>query len=95
MSIKKAIEQKNSRQTEDINKAQEIYNKQFKNINAIVNTDWYKEIRNYWKSEQEIIQQQILVCNPDQLRYLQAKYTVTTWFNTFLQNLEDKINWKV
>ena len=95
MGINKEIAKRQLKEITEISKAQEIYNNQFKNINSIVNTEWYKEIKNYWIAQQNIIESQIIVCNPDELRYLQAKHVLIVWFTTFLNNIEDKINWKV
>lgn len=71
---------------------QEIYDKQLRAITEIAHTNWYKEIKNYWKREVESIKQEYPTVKEDKLYRLQERDKIASAFLTFLENLENARN---
>lgn len=68
--------------------AQKIYNKQVKDITNISHTEWYKEIKRYWKTVWEWAKEELKTVSPEILKITQMKCMLAESFVTFLENLE-------
>ena len=68
---------------------QKLYNKQVKDITNIAHTEWYKEIKRYWKRVQEWAEIELKSVSADNLKAIQLKCNIAEWFVTFLENLEN------
>ena len=68
--------------------AQTIFNQQLKDITNISHTDWYKEIKRYWKTVLEWAELELKTVKPEFLNIVQSKCLIADWFLTFLENIE-------
>jgi len=51
--------------------AQMLYNKQVKDITNISHTEWYKQIKDYWKRVQEGAEWELKMVDPENLKIIQ------------------------
>ena len=65
-----------------------IYDDQLKAITNIAHTDWYKEIKSFWKRELDSIKSLFPQVKEENLYKLQERYLIADKFLTFLNNLE-------
>lgn len=68
--------------------AQKLYDKQVKDITNISDTEWYKQIKEYWEREKDGASNELLTVSKEKLSEIQMKYKLASWFVTFLTNLE-------
>jgi len=74
------------------NHAIEMYKEQLKAITNISHTDWYKEIKRYWKTVLEWIKTDYPIVKECDLHKLQEKDKIASNFLMFLNNLENAKN---
>ena len=83
---------------EELNEAQsrafDIYNQQIKALAAIIETDWYKEIKAYFERDAESAKDQLTTADSVNILSLQERYRLANNFVTFLNNFETKIKKK-
>lgn len=68
--------------------AQKLYDKQVKDITNISDTEWFKEIKSYWKRVKDWANEELLNTEEKNLKIIQEKYKIASQFITFLNNLE-------
>jgi len=86
-------ELKKKKVQEDPNKhAIELYEDQLRAITNISDTDWYKEIKRWWKTELEWVRESYPIVKEDDLHKLQVKDSIASSFLAFLENLENAKN---
>ena len=69
--------------------AVKIYKKQVSSIQAIVDTDWFKTIKEYWEREKEAAIETFPTVKNEYLEMVQMRYDIANRFWKFLENLEN------
>jgi len=89
MWIAEELKKRETRIKKEKSEAQEIYKKQLSSIHNIKESDWYKEIKEYWIREKEGANELLKLCSPESLKEVQVKYQTANNFVSFLNNIEN------
>jgi len=68
--------------------AQTLYDKQVKDITNISHTEWFKQIKDYWKRVWDGAKEELKTVSPENLKTTQMKCWMADSFVYFLENLE-------
>lgn len=68
--------------------ATKIYRKQLKDIHNIKDTEWYKQLKDYWIRVKESAEIELQTVNSEFLKITQVKRSIASDFVVFLDNLE-------
>lgn len=68
--------------------AEKLYEKQVNSIIEIRETNWFKEIKDYWNRVKDSANIQLQTVKKEHLELVQNKYMIADQFVNFLENLE-------
>lgn len=87
MGIQEEINKVNEKRKEPESEAIKMYKKQVNAIQWIKDSDWFKEIVNYWEREVDSIETAYPTIKKEDLEGLQIKHGISSAFLSFLNNL--------
>lgn len=71
-----------------LDEAYNIFVSQKNSIDAIANTNWFKEIKAYWQSVLIACNDRLRTVTTDNIQRTQWELELATWFLSFLDNIQ-------